>query len=188
MYTHDTDHSLAGSETQMCTCIAGQLLLWQICARCPDPGPGWGFLRAYCQRKFAPEFTCTSTTPHACIQKRKVTVYYVLRWYSECIHVWPLFCTWCCMSSFYVQVINITVSTCLGLDLQMEHQCNLGRHCNPPYVSNNDTVHLANKPEIWSNDAKCFSVPRTNLCCPLPPEACVLEACLYLVWRTLATV
>lgn len=42
-----------------------------------------------------------------------------------------------------------------------------------------------------TNIAKYLSVPwtttTTNPCCPLPREACALEACPHLAWRTLAT-
>lgn len=67
----------------MCTCIAGQLLLWQMrnALRC------WGFFRANCQRKFAPEFICTETYRRAYKSQRLQCSTNCDGTASECIYI-----------------------------------------------------------------------------------------------------
>lgn len=180
----------------MCTCIAGQLLLWQM----RNALGCWGFFHANCQRKFAPEFFCTETYRRAYKSQRLqcstncdgtasecIYIYVHLYLFYFIIHVWPLFCTWCLSS---IHVISITISTYLDLDLQI----------GGAWVQSGKALQSSVRIKQWHctfsqyarygqiNDARCFSVPWTNLCCPLAPGVCVLEACLHLVWRILATV
>jgi hypothetical protein len=62
---------LSIGQIEMCSCIAGQLLLWQRCA-CLLLGLA-GLL--CCQRKFAPEFICTTTHK---LRRKPISGYNVL--------------------------------------------------------------------------------------------------------------
>jgi hypothetical protein len=122
----------------------------------------------------------------AMVRPVNVYIYVHLYLFYFIIHVWPLFCTWCLSS---IHVISITISTYLDLDLQI----------GGAWVQSGKALQSSVRIKQWHctfsqyarygqiNDARCFSVPWTNLCCPLAPGV-VLEACLHLVWRILATV
>lgn len=98
--------------------------------------------------------------------------------YRECMYTLVFVLLYCTCLTFLqhwvlvvfyvqVQVINITIPTHLDFTNGAYE-----------YSTDNGTVHLANMIKFTTT---------TNPCCPLPREACALEACPHLAWRTLAT-
>jgi len=88
------------------------------------------------------------------------------------------------------RLISTTISTYLDLGLQMEPSAIWEGTAILRTYQTTTLYILANMPDmvkLMMPDVSLFH-GLINLCCPLTPGACVSEACLRLVWRTLATV